>query len=131
MLSIFSQKELKRKLSKDQFLVTQKNKTEKPFLGKYYNYYESGIYNCVVCQNKLFCSDAKYDSGTGWPSFTQSYDSSCLNLLPDKLLKTNRIEARCRNCNAYLGYVFNDGPVNSGGKRFCINSIALKFKNKI
>ncbi|XP_005519167.2 PREDICTED: methionine-R-sulfoxide reductase B2, mitochondrial [Pseudopodoces humilis] len=125
----------KKKLTPEQFYVTREKGTEPPFSGIYLNNTESGIYCCVCCNAPLFSSEKKYNSGTGWPSFSEAYgtcggDESNTNILrrPDNSLGSTRTEVVCKQCDAHLGHVFDDGPKPSG-QRFCINSISLNLKS--
>jgi len=123
--------ELKKKLSKLQYHVTQQKGTEMPFTGIYNSNKESGIYSCVVCHNNLFSSTDKYDSGSGWPSFTDAVKKGeNVKLNYDFSHGMARIEVACKSCGSHLGHVFDDGPAPNG-KRYCINSASLIFnKNK-
>ncbi len=124
-----SQKEeLTKKLTPEEFKITQESGTEAPFSGKYYNHHEDGMYNCRVCGNELFASGTKFDSGSGWPSFTEPANRENVELIPDDSGGLHRTEVRCKHCGAHLGHVFDDGPVDKGGQRFCINSASLNFK---
>ena len=115
------------KLTPEQFQVTQNCGTEPPFSGKYYKHNEKGIYACVVCNNQLFSSETKYDSGSGWPSFYDAIDSAKIKKIEDTTLGMTRVEIRCGNCDAHLGHVFPDGPPETG-RRYCVNSLSLDFK---
>ena len=117
----------KNRLSEEQYEVTQNCGTEPPFSGKYYKHTENGIYCCVCCDVKLFDSNKKYDSGSGWPSFTDQIDSGCIKKIEDNSLGLIRIEIQCANCEAHLGHIFPDGPSGTG-QRYCVNSLSLDFK---
>ncbi|XP_071775586.2 methionine-R-sulfoxide reductase B2, mitochondrial [Centroberyx gerrardi] len=123
-----------KKLTPEQYVVTREKGTELPFSGIYLNHNEMGMYHCVCCEAPLFSSEAKYDSGTGWPSFKEAHgtwerDESHTSIIrrPDNSLGSTGVEVLCKNCDAHLGHVFEDGP-DPAGQRFCINSVALKFK---
>lgn len=114
-------------LSKTQYEVTQHASTERPFTGKYDHFDEPGIYVDVVSGEPLFSSLDKYDSGCGWPAFTQPIDNRVVKEHRDQSFGMERTEVRSREANSHLGHVFTDGPVDRGGLRYCINSAALRF----
>lgn len=121
--------ELQARLGGQAYEVTQHKATEAPFSGKYVNHHEGGMYNCVVCGQKLFASDAKFDSGSGWPSFDQALRGTT-KLVSDNSHGMQRTEVVCSNCGAHLGHAFDDGPRETTGQRYCINSCALDFKKQ-
>lgn len=120
--------ELKKKLTPEQYAVTQEGATEAPFTGAYVDNHENGMYRCVVCGAELFSSETKFESGSGWPSFTDPMNREHVELVADDSHGMRRTEVRCKNCKAHLGHVFDDGPRDKGGKRYCINSCALDFE---
>ena len=123
-------KEIKKKLTPMQYHVTQENGTERPFKNEYWDHKEEGIYVDVVSGEPLFSSLDKYDSGTGWPSFTKSIDEVSVKTKLDLDLGAPRTEVRSMKGNSHLGHVFKDGPKEKGGNRFCINSASLRFVPK-
>lgn len=110
--------------------VARGGETEAPFTGAFLNNHEKGIYRCAVCGTELFSSDTKFDSGTGWPSFTDPVNLEHVVLKEDTSGGMLRTEVLCKTCGAHLGHVFNDGPAEKGGKRYCINSVCLDFEKK-
>jgi peptide-methionine (R)-S-oxide reductase len=118
------------KLPTELYEVARKGGTEPPFEGKYVNEHGKGVYKCAICGTELFSSDTKFDSGTGWPSFTEPINLEKVELRPDRAYGMNRVEVVCKTCGAHLGHVFDDGPKDIGGKRFCINSVCLELEKK-
>ncbi|HBT92293.1 MAG: Peptide methionine sulfoxide reductase MsrB [Parcubacteria group bacterium GW2011_GWD2_43_10] len=119
----------KKELTPEQFHVLREAGTEAAFTGEYWNMHEAGMYTCRACGAKLFSSDTKFDSATGWPSFTDPANLEHIELLEDNSLGMKRTEVRCKNCGSHLGHVFPDGPGKSG-QRYCINSACLRFEPK-
>ena len=120
-------KNIKNTLTDKQYAITQKHQTEPPFSGEHLNNTQEGIYKCVVCNNDLFSSKSKYNSGTGWPSFYEPILNNAIGKTIDNSYGMVRTEVHCMKCNAHLGHVFPDGPEPSG-LRYCINSLSLLFK---
>lgn len=127
MNEMASQDDLKTRLTPLQYEVTQRNGTEPPFRNEYWDNHQDGIYVDIVSGEPLFCSLDKYDSGCGWPSFTKPIGAKEVVEKPDYSHGMVRIEVRSEEADSHLGHVFNDGPLEAGGLRYCINSAALRF----
>lgn len=125
-----SDAEWRRELSPEEYAVARKGATERAFTGRYYDHHEEGVYRCVACGTPLFDSDEKYDSGSGWPSFTKPVAAENVTTREDTSHGMRRVEVLCAACDSHLGHVFPDGPKEAGGLRFCVNSAALDFKGK-
>lgn len=121
--------EWREKLSDEAYAVTRTGATERPFTSVYLHNHDDGSYHCVGCGTRLFSSETKFDSGSGWPSFTEPADLEQVELREDKSHGMVRTEVLCRTCGSHLGHVFPDGP-GPTGERFCINGVALDFKEE-
>jgi peptide-methionine (R)-S-oxide reductase len=124
-----SDEEWRERLSPEQYQVLREGGTERAFTGLYYDNHDEGEYRCAGCGERLFGSDAKYDSGSGWPSFTAPADPQAVAEHEDNAHGMRRVEVRCAKCEGHLGHVFPDGP-GPEGLRYCINSASLEFKPK-
>ena len=120
----------RQELTPEQYAVLRKGATERAFTGEYWNVKEDGVYRCAGCGAELFSSDTKFDSGSGWPSFTEPAVAAAVETRPDNSLFMRRTEVVCRRCGGHLGHVFDDGPRDRGGLRFCINSASLDLERR-
>ncbi len=122
--------EWQQELTPEEYHVLREGGTEAAFAGEYVDNKEAGVYRCKACGTMLFSSDAKFDSGTGWPSFTDPAVAENVGTRSDEDLGMHRTEVYCKKCGGHLGHVFDDGPKDKGGKRYCINSVCLAFEEK-
>ena len=121
-----TEQDWKAKLTPEEYYVLREKGTEPPFTGKYNDFFEKGFYACAACGTKLFESDTKFNSSCGWPSFDQAIDGA-VKYTKDTSHGMIRVEVTCANCNGHLGHVFDDGPRETTGIRYCMNSVSLKF----
>lgn len=119
--------EWRKELTPEQYRILREKGTERAFTGTYYDVKDEGVYRCAACGTPLFTSDEKYDSGSGWPSFYDAVDEGSIALLEDHSLGMPRVEITCANCDSHLGHVFEDGPRDKTGLRYCVNSASLSL----
>ncbi|MFY8019942.1 MAG: peptide-methionine (R)-S-oxide reductase MsrB [Bacteroidia bacterium] len=117
-----------KELSPEQFYILRKKGTERPFTSEFENQWDGGMYQCAACGEELFSSDGKFDSGCGWPSFYEAIDQTKIVTKTDHSHGMIRTEIMCASCGGHLGHVFDDGPKNKTGLRYCVNGLSLKFK---
>jgi len=122
--------EWRAELTPEQFHILREQGTERAFTGPYVDAKDDGMYHCAACGAELFDSQTKFDSGTGWPSFTEPAVAAAVETRADNSLFSRRTEVVCKRCGGHLGHVFGDGPRDAGGQRFCINGCALSFEKK-
>ena len=127
---LVNDEELKKKLTPEQYHILREGGTEAPFTGEYVDNHDKGVFKCRVCGQELFSSDTKFDSGTGWPSFTDPMNLKHIELRDDSSHGMQRTEVICKTCGSHLGHLFDDGPADRGGKRYCINSACLILDKK-
>jgi peptide-methionine (R)-S-oxide reductase len=125
-----TEEQWRSELTPEQYEVLRRAGTEPAFTGEYWNVHEDGMYHCAGCGAELFDANTKFDSGTGWPSFTEPVIADAVELRPDNTLFMRRTEVVCARCGGHLGHAFDDGPSDRGGQRFCMNSAALKLETE-
>lgn len=125
-----TEEDWKKILTPEQFKILRQKATERPFTGEYDDFFERGIYVCAACGEILFTSDAKFNSGCGWPAFDKEIEQGKIEYEEDNSFGMRRVEIMCSNCGSHLGHVFDDGPTETG-VRFCVNSASLKFNPEI
>jgi peptide-methionine (R)-S-oxide reductase len=122
--------EWRQELSPERYRVLREGGTEPPFTGGLWDCHDDGVYRCAACGNELFDSNTKFDSGSGWPSFTEPRFAAAVELRADDSLGMSRTEVVCKRCGGHLGHVFDDGPPEAGGMRYCINSCSLDLAKR-
>jgi peptide-methionine (R)-S-oxide reductase len=125
-----TEEQWRSELTPEQYEVLRRAGTEPAFTGEYWNVHDDGMYHCAGCGAELFDANTKFDSGTGWPSFTEPVVAEAVELRPDNSLFMRRTEVVCARCGGHLGHVFDDGPSDRGGQRFCMNSASLKLETE-
>jgi peptide-methionine (R)-S-oxide reductase len=123
-----TEEQWRSELTPQQYDVLRRAGTEPAFTGEYWDVHDDGAYHCAGCGAELFNADTKFDSGTGWPSFTEPVVADAVELRPDNALFMRRTEVVCARCGGHLGHVFDDGPADRGGQRYCMNSASLKLQ---